>query len=140
MIALNLLVEGVVAILLAVTIGYAFVLNRRLIKLRSEQEDLGRFISALNQATARAQEGIYELRATSQTTEDALKREIGAARALADELALIIESGGNLAAKIEHGLLPRRNASEAVSQPVTKIWDREETSHDDLRKALRVAR
>ena len=79
---LDLLVEGVVAVLLAVAICYGFILNRKLGALRAEQENLNRLVSGLNQATTRAQESVYELRAVAQTTEECLKRETSKARSL----------------------------------------------------------
>lgn len=146
--ALDLVIEGLVAGLLAVTIGYAFVLNRRLTALRAEQDDLGRLISGLNQAAARAQEGIYELRTVAQSAEENLKREIAKARGLSDELAFITEAGNNLAQKIERGLSEGRKAAAATvalhpaasKVKTPQLWDLEENKHDSLRTALRAAR
>lgn len=148
----TLLVEGVVAVLLVVTIGYAFVLNRRLAALRAEQDNLGRMIAGLNQATARAQEGIYELRSASQAAEENLKQEIARAREISDELAIITEAGNNLAQKIERGLSARREAAlaeaprndETQRRSVTRL-DFEEPKddanrQDHIRTAIRAAR
>ncbi|HEY8352153.1 MAG TPA: DUF6468 domain-containing protein [Sphingomonadales bacterium] len=147
----TLVVEGVVAVLLAVTIGYAFVLNRRLSALRAEQDNLGRMIAGLNQATARAQEGIYELRAASQAAEESLKKEIARAREMSDELAIITEAGNNLAQKIERGLSAR--LAEAPAAPKTTDAQRRAVSRLDfeepkedadrqhhIRTAIRAAR
>ncbi len=111
---ISFVVDGVVAVLLAVTIGYAIVLNRRLKAMKDEQAVMGRLISSLNQATAKAQEGIYELRSVAQTTEEGLKREINRARALTDELQLITEAGNNLAKKIEKGLVGRNRPDDSA--------------------------
>lgn len=147
----TLLVEGVVAILLVVTIGYAFVLNRRLAALRAEQDNLGRMIAGLNQATARAQDGIYELRTASQSAEENLKREIARAREIADELAIITEAGNNLAQKIERGLSARREAAlaeapgkdELQRRSVTRLdfeEPKDDNRQDHIRTAIRAAR
>ena len=148
MIGIDLIANGVVAVLLAVTIGFAFVLNRRLQLLRQNQGELLRLATALNQATARAQEGIYELKAVGQTTEETLKREVGRARALADELALITEAGNNLADKLEAGLT--RRAREAAAddgrRPHMRVAGGLEAlteaaaNHDERRHALKTAR
>lgn len=105
MIGMDIIADGVVAALLAATIWFAFSLNRRLGAMRAQQEELARLVLSLNQATARAQEGIYELKTVSQTSAETLKGEIIKARALADELAIITEAGNNLADRIETGLL-----------------------------------
>ena len=147
MIGIDLIANGVVAVLLAVTIGFAFVLNRRLQLLRQNQGELLRLATALNQATARAQEGIYELKAVGQTTEETLKREVGRARALADELALITEAGNNLADKLEAGLTRRaREAADGGRRPNIRVAGGLEalaeaaTNHDERRHALKTAR
>lgn len=147
MIGIDLIANGVVAVLLAVTIGFAFVLNRRLQLLRQNQGELLRLATALNQATARAQEGIYELKAVGQTTEETLKREVGRARALADELALITEAGNNLADKLEAGLTRRaREAADDGRRPHMRVAGGLETlteaaaNHDERRHALKTAR
>lgn len=118
MIGLDLISNGVVAILLACTIWYAFNLNRRLGVMRAQQEEFSRLVLSLNQATARAQEGIYELKTISQTSAESLRAEIAKARALADELAIITEAGNNLADRIEMGLT--RNGSAAAATPAAK--------------------
>jgi len=106
--SIDLIAEGVVAVLLAVTIAYCFQLNRRLTALRAEQEAMADLVVGLNQATERAQDGIFQLRAASQESEETLKLEVSRARALADELSLITEAGSNLAERIEAGLAPAR--------------------------------
>lgn len=135
----DLAAEAVVAVLLAVTIGYCFVLNRRLGRLRADKAALAELIKGLNQATTRAEEGVFQLRSISQSAEEALKAEISRARAMSDELALITEAGGNLADRIENGLASARTAR---SQPArVKPFPVEEAQgDDDIRQALRAAR
>lgn len=122
MIGIDLIANGVVAVLLAVTIGFAFVLNRRLQLLRQNQGELLRLATALNQATARA-------------------------RALADELALITEAGNNLADKLEAGLTRRaREAADDGRRPHIRVAGGLEAlaeaaaNHDERRHALKTAR
>lgn len=106
--SLELAADAIVAILLVVTVAYCFQLNRRLTALRADQESLSGLVNDLNQATARAQEGVFQLRSVSQEAEDTLKKEVSRARALSDELSLITEAGGNLADRIESGLTEAR--------------------------------
>ncbi|RMF12628.1 MAG: chemotaxis protein [Alphaproteobacteria bacterium] len=141
---LDLAVEALVATLLAVTIGYCFVLNRRLARLRADQNALADLITSLNQATARAEEGVFQLRSVSQSAEESLKSEIARARALSDELALITEAGSNLADRIEAGLSEARGGRTQPARPTRKVeqFPTEEASgdDDDIRQAIRAAR
>lgn len=148
MMSFELIANIVVAVLLVATIGFAFVLNRRLQSMKDEQAVMGRLISGLNLATAKAQEGIYELRSVAQTTEETLKQKIVEARALADELQLITETGNNLAKRIETGLTARKAADMPAPRmtkprvrPAQDKWTVEEEETDgDLGSALRAIR
>lgn len=146
--SIDLIAEGVVAVLLAVTIAYCFQLNRRLTALRAEQEAMADLVVGLNQATERAQDGIFQLRAASQESEETLKLEVSRARALADELSLITEAGGNLAERIEAGLAPARQGSAPSHQtasgnrPSSEARSRQTTNakSDNIRRALSAVR
>ena len=59
---IDLLLEGLVAVLLVVTVGYCFVLDRRLKALRDGQDGMKEIIRELNKATERAQTGIAQLK------------------------------------------------------------------------------
>jgi len=149
--SIDLIAEGVVAVLLAVTIAYCFQLNRRLAALRAEQEAMADLVVGLNQATERAQDGIFQLHAVSQESEETLKLEVSRARALADELSLITEAGSNLAERIEAGLAPARPGSayqtslhqdEVGKRPGSEARSRQTTNSksDDIRRALSAVR
>lgn len=154
--SIDLIAESVVAVLLAVTIAYCFQLNRRLTALRAEQEAMADLVVGLNQATERAQDGIFQLRAASQESEETLKLEVSRARALADELSLITEAGSNLAERIEAGLAPARHGSTrqapayqtsshqdgAGKRPGSEARSRQATNSksDDIRRALSAVR
>lgn len=148
MMSFELIANGVVAVLLLATIGFAFVLNRRLLAMKDEQAVMARLISGLNLATAKAQEGIYELRSVAQTTEETLKQKIVEARALSDELQMMTEAGNNLAKKIEAGLTARKPAvmpaprlKETRPRKTGTRWTMEEEETDgDLGSALRAVR
>lgn len=119
--SLELAADAIVAILLAVTVAYCFQLNRRLTELRADQEALSGLVNELNQATARAQEGVFQLRSVSQEAEDTLRKEVSRARALSDELSLITEAGGNLADRIESGLTDARRSKGETSAKSAKV-------------------
>ena len=61
-IGLGMVVEGSVAVLLAVTIGYCVMLNSRLKRLHADRETLQKMVGDLVQATALANAAVMELK------------------------------------------------------------------------------
>lgn len=93
--------EGLVAILLLITIAYCFVLDKRLKALRSGEDGLREVILGLNDATLRAQQSIAQLKEAGGEAGQDIAQKLRDGRALADELALMVESGNNLANRLE---------------------------------------
>lgn len=100
-IPIGLILETVVAILLCVTVGYCYLLDKRLRALRSGKDELKIVISELNLATEKAAHGIAHLKSTSETVFANFEERMTGARGLADELTLITESADNIANRIE---------------------------------------
>lgn len=97
----GLILESLVAILLGVTVYYCVILNRRLTKLRSGQEEFMSMVVELNEATRQAQNSIEDLKSSTLETGKELGEKVDSARVLVDELAMITEAGNNLANRIE---------------------------------------
>jgi hypothetical protein len=93
MITLPIIVEGTVAVLLAATLGCCVLLERRLRGFRADQEALRALIPELAVSTARAEEAVRGLGATTRQAETALEGRIGEAKALAHQLAFIVRDG-----------------------------------------------
>lgn len=67
----GLVVEGLVSVLLVVTIVYCLIINRKLSALRSDQGKLKEIVQLLDRSTRNAENVMGELReAASQTQED----------------------------------------------------------------------
>lgn len=62
---LGLIVEGSVAVLLVMTIGYCILLNERLKRLHADREELRQIVTDLMTATNLANTAIMELKATA---------------------------------------------------------------------------
>jgi hypothetical protein len=118
---LGLILEGIVAVLLAATLVYCIILERKLRALRSGQDGLKALIEGLNAATQRAQFSVAELRRTGEEIDDRLRGKLSAGKALGDELELMIEAGNNLANRLEGGRTGRMpgTAASAGTSPVT---------------------
>jgi hypothetical protein len=112
---MTLAIELLLALLLAATIGFCFVLDRRLAGLRAARADLERLSAEFVAAIAEARAGVGELKGAAKEAAETLQERLGKARALADELAFMTETGDRLAERlsgqISGGL--RRGAGDA---------------------------
>jgi ABC-type transporter Mla subunit MlaD len=93
--------------LLAATLVYCIVLERRLAAVRKGQDGLKRMIGELNAAISGAGSSLRALKATAagaaETLDDRLKR----ARAMADELSLLSSSGERIAQRFDRAAAAR---------------------------------
>lgn len=96
----ELMLDILVAVLLGVTVAYCFLLNRRLGALRSGQDGLLKVVRELNSATEQARLGIRNLQEAGDTVGEKLASQVAGAKALSDELAMIVEAGNNLADRL----------------------------------------
>ncbi len=87
------LLDGLMAVLLAATVFYCALLDRRLKALRSGQDGFRQTIDQLNTATARAEVSIAQLKQASGTIDETLNVQIREARILAAELARSVQAG-----------------------------------------------
>ncbi len=110
----KLVLDVMVAVLLAVTIIYAWVLNQRLSQLRRNRDDLAKVVSSFNDATARAEAGIPKLRKAAEETGSALQERVEKAQSLRDDLAFMIERADAMADRLEQAV---RAAREEIRTP-----------------------
>ncbi|MDR3500576.1 MAG: DUF6468 domain-containing protein [Parvibaculum sp.] len=113
---MDVMLEVIVCVLLAATIVYCATLDRRLRAMRSGQDGLRELITDLSAATNNAVAAIARLREASDATGKSLSEQVKRGRALADELALMVESGNDIADRLG-SLEMRRPASAPVAQP-----------------------
>ena len=78
----GLMIEGLVAVLLLVTIGYCVVLNGRLKRLKADEQALKATISELITATEIAGRAVAGLKATAQEADRTLGERLRAAERL----------------------------------------------------------
>lgn len=106
-----MLLDFIIAGLLAATIGYCVVLNRKLAGLRGVQDELLELVKVLDVVTGKAERSIAELKSIGVETGGMLESQSAAASALCDELRIICESGNNLANRLESRLLDAGKAA-----------------------------
>ena len=104
------ILDLLVAILLVITIAFAFVLNKRLGKLRGDRKAFEKLAGTFGDATSRAEKGINALHKTT----DVLQERLDKALALKDDLAFMIERGDKTADKLERLLHATREIAVVV--------------------------
>jgi chromosome segregation ATPase len=97
---LGVMIEGLVAILLALTIGYCMVLNKRLKRLKADEQTLKATISELITATEIAERAIAGLKVTVQDCDQNLGQRLKNAAAISDGIARQIVAGEEVVAKL----------------------------------------
>jgi hypothetical protein len=113
-------VESSVAVLLAVTIGYCVMLNKRLVALQGDREALAKMIGDLMQATGLAQNAVQELKSAGGEVEGQLDGRLEEATALEAKLATQLATGTQLVEKIARITSAAKSplAAEAGLDPV----------------------
>ena len=127
---LTFLAELILEVLLAATLCYCIVLERRLAAVRKGQEGLKTHIGELNMAIAGAGASLRALKAAAgeaaQTLDERLKR----ARLHIDELSVLTTSGERIAQRMEGAAAAPRVAREIPDMPLpsTSIMSRLNTA------------
>ena len=105
-------------VLLALTLAYCVILERRLAAVRKGQEGLKRHIGELNMAIAGAGASLRALKSAAgeaaQTLDERLKR----ARLHIDELSVLTTSGERIAQRMESAAAAPRVAREIPDMPL----------------------
>lgn len=118
---LPMALDGLMAVLLAITIGYAAMLNRKLAAWRNDKAELEKLIDRFNRAAQHADIGISALKEASEATGRELSQATAKAQSLRDDLAFLIERAEPIADRMTEqsrtAARPRRPAAPAVTEP-----------------------
>lgn len=115
--SLGLVIEGLVALLLLLTIGYCIALNRRLQRLRADEEIMRATISELITATEIAERAILGLKATANDCEKTMSARLAEAEHVTARLGGQVAAGEALFQRIIQITHAGRTAAAAPSQP-----------------------
>ena len=96
----GMIVEGSVAVLLMVTIGYCVVLNARLKRLHADRDTLRQMVTDLMQATDLANAAVKELKTTAVEADLVLNSRLQEAESFGIELANHVSAGQSLIERI----------------------------------------
>jgi len=113
----SLIVEIALTFLLAATLVYCAILERRLSALRRNQDGFKETIGELNQAIAAAGASMRMLKMAASGAGEALDERLSRARNLSDELALLTNSGERIAQRIERGVVTPQQGARTGGTP-----------------------
>jgi len=122
--AFGVIVESLVSILLAVTIGYCVVLNSRLQRLHSDRDELRQMVADLVSATTLADAAIKELKTTAVEADLTLAARLEEAERFGVELAYHVNAGQSVLDRIarvtsaaRHSRMIGKNQNVAAEAP-----------------------
>ena len=153
---LGLLIDTVVAVLLAAVIFYAIRLNRSLSALKANKVELEQLVASFTESTNQAEASVARLRSSAVDTAKSLQTNVTRAQELRDDLAFMTERANEIADRLEVAIGDsRENKSQpadtqasgrktTAQRPVTdgedSIRDDREKSKTELLRALQGLR
>jgi hypothetical protein len=116
---LGIFVEGAVAVLLALTIGYCVVLNQRLQRLHQDKDAMRQMVADLISATNLANQAIKEMKSSAVEADLALTARLEEAERFGVELANHVNAGTVLMERIARitSVARHSQAVEPVEEP-----------------------
>ena len=120
----GLAVELALTGLLAITLVYCIVLERRLTAVRKGQESIKAVIGELDTAITNAGASIRALKATTAGAAETLDERLARARSAIDELSLLTASGERIAERFDRAADTSAVARSAPNLPSSAIMKR----------------
>jgi uncharacterized coiled-coil protein SlyX len=112
----GLIIEGLVAILLMVTIGYCMILNNRLKRLKADERALKATIGELITATEMAERAVAGLRITARECESTLGERLATADQCCAELNRQVKAGDLVIERLARVVVASRKLDDV--QPI----------------------
>ena len=119
--SIGIAIEGLVAILLMLTIGYCMLLNKRLQRLKADEHSLKATIAELITATEIAERAIGGLKHTVRDVNENLGSQLNAATQMSVRLKNQLDEGDNLIRRLSKIVLAARPVSEPAPAPAPAI-------------------
>jgi hypothetical protein len=123
----GLVIESLVAVLLLVTIGYCTLLNRRLKRLKADEQSMRAMIAELITATEIAERAIGGLKVTVRECDENLGAQLTAGTMLSAKLAKQVSAGEAILNRLTQIALAARPAgaeAEAAAEPAAPVQNR----------------
>jgi hypothetical protein len=113
---LGIILDAVVALMLAAAIGFAYVLNKRLRALHADRAALEALITGLAETSSHAEAGIAGLRLAADQIGADLQQRIDRAGSLRDDLGYMLDRGSQIADRLEKAVRAGRDARGAAPE------------------------
>ena len=110
----GLVIESLVAVLLLLTIGYCMLLNRRLKRLRADEQSMRAMIAELITATEIAERAIGGLKVTVRECDENLGAQLTAGTALSAKLTKQVTAGEAILNRLTQIALAARPAASEM--------------------------
>ncbi|HVV64464.1 MAG TPA: DUF6468 domain-containing protein [Rhizomicrobium sp.] len=117
----TLWLEAALCALLAATLAYCAILERRLRAARAGQAELVATIGALDASLSAAGRSLTALQTAAETVGRTLESRITQARSAIDELSLVAASGERIAQRMERCLEERSGSRPSASLPRAQL-------------------
>lgn len=116
----QLLLDLVMATLLAVTIFYCTKLNKRIRVLQDSKSELATLIQKFDESTQQATRSINEIHIVSKRINESIKTKLEKANYIVDDLSFMIEKGNKLADRMEADISGTRGKASppAAAEPM----------------------
>lgn len=112
------MIEALVAVLLVVTIGYCMLLNKRLLRLKADEQSLKATIGELITATEIAERAIGGLKHTVRDVNENLGEQIAAATDLSERLIRQLAEGDVVLGRLSRIAVAARSAAAPAPAPI----------------------
>ena len=113
---LNVMMDGLMALLLVVTIFYCWKLNKRIRILQDSKSELSNIIRQFDESTQKATRSIGEIHEATSRIAENMQHKIDKANYLADDLQFMIEKGNKIADRMEGGISAGRKRGSSSSR------------------------
>jgi hypothetical protein len=133
---LTLVVELVLMALLALTLFYCIVLERKLAAIRNGQDGLKTTLAALNGAVTAAGTSMHALKSAATEITQTLESRLSHARGLADELGVLCTSGERIAERFDREI-QNKSISANGTLPSASIMGRLDAARLDGLRTVR---
>lgn len=104
----SLILELITIVLLMATIGYAYILNRRIQLIHSNRDELSILLNGFTSALSKAEVSVETLRTSGYDAINSLKGSLDEARILREDLQFLVDRGEEVANQLESGIRKKR--------------------------------
>lgn len=113
----SIVVDVVVAVLLVVTIGFVWRLERRIAMLKREETRFAALLGEFGAAAMRAEQGVKALRAAAEGAGRDLEAVISRAQGLRDDVQYLLDRAGPVTDRLSESVMRSRIRPSQASSP-----------------------